>query len=156
MNHEKLDSMYQSIAGLIISAIPEEWSKLFIYGELQDDVQSSYFFYCPENESGKYIQIFDIPDLFEVDNDFIDQIHEQLDDKLFSLWNEFKQNDNEPWTTFNMSVDSNGKLKVNFGYKDLSNTSHHDRMIVWQYENLGLVPTRESDKEVLQKHLNLN
>ncbi|MBN2910186.1 DUF600 family protein [Polycladomyces sp. WAk] len=49
MDHAKLDSMYQSIAQTVMEMIPEEWTKVYVYGERMDGVQSNYFYYQMKN-----------------------------------------------------------------------------------------------------------
>ncbi|WP_308457641.1 immunity protein YezG family protein [Paenibacillus polymyxa] len=39
----KIAELYQDIAITVIEIIPEEWSKVFIYAEVQEDVGKSSF-----------------------------------------------------------------------------------------------------------------
>lgn len=38
-------------------------------------------------------------------------------------------------------------------YDDLSDENLHKRMIIWEYEHLGLMPKSNSGKKYLEKHL---
>ncbi|SFJ67293.1 antitoxin YezG family protein [Thermoflavimicrobium dichotomicum] len=152
MDHPKLDSIYQSIAQTVIEMIPEEWTKVYVYGELMDGVQSTYFYYYP-TANEEPVQIFDIPELFEVDEEEFDQLRDQLDEHLENLRNEFKQSGHEPWSTFTMVFDHLGKFKAEYGYEDLSKTDHYDRMIIWEYKYLGLVPKSNFGRDILEEYL---
>jgi len=68
MDHAKLDSMYQSIAQTVMEMIPEEWTKVYVYTERMDGVQSNYFYYYPTADE-EPVQIFNIPELFQVDEE---------------------------------------------------------------------------------------
>lgn len=78
---------------------------------------------------------------------------DQFYDQIKNLWNEFQQSGHEPWTTFMMVFDHSGKFQVEYGYEDLSKTDHYDRMVIWRYKYLGLVPKSNLGKRILEEYL---
>ena len=48
MNDEKLSKLYNEIAEVVIDTIPEKWFKVYLYGEVGEGAQESYFYYYPE------------------------------------------------------------------------------------------------------------
>ncbi|CEY40078.1 conserved hypothetical protein [Streptococcus pneumoniae] len=43
MNDEKLSKLYNEIAEVVIDTIPEKWFKVYLYGEVGEGAQESYF-----------------------------------------------------------------------------------------------------------------
>ncbi|MCD7911093.1 DUF600 family protein [Bacillus velezensis] len=155
MDENKLNQLYQNIASTVIETIPEEWSKVLIYGEIIEDVQKGFFYYYPEGKDNP-IYGHNIPDLFEIDHGSYRNQWGQLLDDLEELWHEFKNNDQEPWTSLTMVIKSDGEFNIDFSYEDLTNANDHKRKIVWKHKYLGLWPENQDDKEFLEHHIELN
>ena len=51
MNDEKLSKLYNEIAEVVIDTIPEKWFKVYLYGEVGEGAQESYFITTPEENS---------------------------------------------------------------------------------------------------------
>lgn len=152
MNEEQLDRLYQMIAEVVIETIPEEWSKVYLYGEVVEGSQTAYFYYYPEG-SDKPIYSHDITELFTFSELEYSERWRQLLDLSQELWRAFKDNGQEPWTNFTMVFDKMGKFNIDFNYDDLSNINPHERKTIWKYENLGIVPKSNSGKKYLEKYL---
>lgn len=45
MNESKLNEYYQKIAQTVNEMIPEEWSKVILYGEVNEGPGTAFFFY---------------------------------------------------------------------------------------------------------------
>ena len=45
METSKMGKLYQEIADKVDSMIPEEWTKVYLYGEILNDSRTVYFFY---------------------------------------------------------------------------------------------------------------
>ncbi|MDN4592498.1 antitoxin YezG family protein [Polycladomyces subterraneus] len=99
-----------------------------------DGVQSNYFYHYP-TANEEPVQIFDIPELFQVDEEEFEKWVDQFYEQIKNLWKEFQQSGHEPWTTFTMVFDHSGKFHVEYGYEDLSKTDHYDRRIIWEYKS---------------------
>ncbi|KAF2421765.1 antitoxin YezG family protein [Bacillus subtilis] len=152
MDENKLNTLYQKIAETVVETIPEAWSKVFIYGEILEDVQKGFFYYYPEgNESPVYCH--DIPEIFEVEKEDYRNLWRQLIDNLKELWKEFRDNEQETWTSLTMMIQSDGEFNIDYDYEDLSDADDYERRIVWEHRHLGLWPEDEDDKEFLEQYL---
>lgn len=65
MNEARLGVIYQQIAEIVDNTIPEEWSKVYLYGEIVDGSQTAYFYYYPQG-SDSPVHSHDITELFTV------------------------------------------------------------------------------------------
>lgn len=45
MKESKLNEYYQKIAQTVNEMIPEEWSKVILYGEINEGTGTAFFFY---------------------------------------------------------------------------------------------------------------
>ncbi len=152
---EKLGQIYQKIASTLDETIPEEWDKVYMYGEIGEGVRKSYFNYYPKgtNES---VYSHNIPEEFEISEDEYDKLWYKLLDNLTELWQEFKNNGQEVWTNLTFILDSTGKFKIDYDYTDLSDADDMERHIIWDYKYLGIEPEDEDDKEFLAEYLKKN
>ncbi|MGM1712022.1 immunity protein YezG family protein, partial [Bacillus cereus group sp. BceL180] len=67
MNDEKLSKLYNEIAEVVINTIPEKWFKVYLYGEVGEGAQESYFYYYPEENSTpiyshSIVELFNVPE----------------------------------------------------------------------------------------------
>lgn len=152
MNDIKLNSIYQKIAQTINETIPEEWSKVLMYGEIADGTGTAFFFYYNPN-SELPIYSHDISEIYSLNEEEYDKLWYQLLDELKLLSDEFKNNNQEQWTNLTFTLESTGKFKVDYDYEDLSNADDHERRVIWEYTRLGLLPESEYDKRILEEYL---
>lgn len=152
MNDIKLNSIYQKIAQTINETIPEEWSKVLMYGEISDGTGTAFFFYYNPN-SELPIYSHDIPEIYSLNEEEYAKLWYQLLDELKLLSGEFKNNNQEQWTNLTFTLESTGKFKVDYDYEDLSNADDHERRVIWEYTRLGLLPESEYDKRILEEYL---
>lgn len=152
MDENKLSSIYQDIAQTVVETIPEEWSKVFVYGEINEDVRKAFFFYYPENDDSP-IHSHNIPQRFDIGEEVYDDLWYKLLGGLEKLWYEFKNNNQEPWTNLTFIFNSEGKLKIDYDYEDLSEADDYESRIIWKYKYLGRLPEDEDDQEFLRKYL---
>ncbi|WP_027409958.1 antitoxin YezG family protein [Anoxybacteroides tepidamans] len=152
MNEEKLGILYHEIAEVIVDTIPEEWSKVYLYGEIIEGSQTTYFYYYPEG-GDRPIYSHDVPKLFTISECKYSEKWHQLVDLIMKLWTEFKDNDQEAWTNFTLTLESTGKFKIDFNYDDLSDADPHERKTIWKYKYLGIIPKSNLGKKHLEKYL---
>lgn len=153
MDDNKLGSLYNNIAQTVIETIPEEWSEVFVYGEILEDVRTAFFYYYPENSSSP-VHSHNIPELFEMERAEYKVSWRRLLDALCELWAEFKKNEMEPWTNLTMIFNRDGGFKIEYDYEDLSDADDFERRIIWKHKYLNLVPEDEDDKKFLEEYLN--
>lgn len=142
---QKIADLYQNIAVTVNEIIPEEWSKVLIYAEVQEDVSKVGFYYYPERE-GNPVFVLEIPELFEVDEDHIDQLRHELSGCFEELWKEYAQENQDIWTSLTFILDATGQFKIDFEYEDLSEVDDFERQIIWRYKYLGLEPPLEKKR----------
>ncbi|MFC4076164.1 immunity protein YezG family protein [Salinithrix halophila] len=155
MDDTKMDRIvghYQKVGQLVHEMIPEEWEKVYIYGEMEADGGAIFFYYYP-SESDKPVYSLDIPELFEVDEEAFEELEDQLYPTLRASWKEFKDSPQEPWSTFTMIMDRSGKYEVKNGYEDLSGIDLSDRYLAWRYKYLGIGPKSDYEKKCLEQYL---
>ncbi|WP_353853653.1 antitoxin YezG family protein [Bacillus sp. Bos-x628] len=153
MNEEKLEILYKQIVEVVVGTIPDEWSKVYLYGEVVEGSQTAYFYYYPEDNDDKPIYSHEITELFTVSElEYTEKWH-RLVDFIQELWREFKDNGQESWTNFTMIFDKIGNFNIDFNYEDLSETNPHERKTIWKYEHLGIMPKSNSGKKYLEKYL---
>lgn len=150
---EKFDIFINKICNKVNDMIPEEWNKVYIYGEVTEGAGVVAFYYYPQDKD-IYVFSADIIDLFDIDeNEFSNDEYELL--KLFEqLQQEFKNSDQEVWTSVTIYLESTGKFKVDYDYTDLSDVDDYNRQIIWEYKHLGVMPEDEDDKKIVEEYIN--
>ncbi len=149
---EKLNQIYIKIAKSLNEAIPEEWDKVYMYGEISEDAQKTFFNYYPAG-SNESVYSLDIPDLFDISEDENDDLRYQLLNILEELWQEFKNNGQEVWTNLTFILESTGKFKIDYDYTDLSEASPSENHLIWDYKYLGIMPEDEDDKQIVEEYI---
>ncbi|TYQ14650.1 UNVERIFIED_CONTAM: uncharacterized protein (TIGR01741 family) [Acetivibrio alkalicellulosi] len=149
---EKLNEKYGEIAKTLNETIPEEWDRVLLYGEINEDIRTAFFNYYPVggNES---VYSHDIPNLFNISRSQYKESLRQILDILEEIWREFKINEEEVWTNITFILESTGKFKIDYDYTDLSDASPRKQHIIWDYKYLGIMPTDENDKKVIEEYL---
>lgn len=107
--------VYQEILNEIVPFVPQDWTKLVIYLEYGEN-SYSFSFYYKDNE--KYIKCYDIPNVLD------EQLMVAFSkiDKIVSP--ERKNIKENLWTNMTIVINSDGKMKADFDYTDLSNGSY--------------------------------
>lgn len=152
MNEEKLGILYNQIAQTVIETIPEGWSKVFVYGEITEDVRKSYFYYYPTNRDIP-VHSHDIPERFGVDRSEYRKLWRGLLDDLQELRHEFILAGEKVWSSLTFIFDMSGDFKIDFEYSDLSEANDYERRVVWEYKYLRLTPNDAYAKKILQNYL---
>lgn len=151
MIEEELGSLYNKIAETVIDTIPEEWDKVYLYGEVIEGAQTSYFYYFPKG-SEQPIYSEDIIEHYTVSEEEYFQKWHRLLNYIRELREVFIDEEQEPWTNFTMIFDNSGKFKIDFNYDDLTNVNSHERETIWNYKHLGIIPKSKSGKRYLEKY----
>ena len=151
---EKLEALYGEIAEKVNEMMPEVWSKFYFYAQISGTGGRVYFFYKSE-QHGDYVYNLDIPKLFEIDkNQFNRDKHELL---LLSekIRNIFKENQQELWYSFTISLDDKGKFEMSYDYTNWFDTGYTfgDQLAIWEYKYLNKKPTVKRLQEALERYL---
>ena len=108
--------MIQRVFDCLEPALPEGWGKLVFYAEY--DIASYSMEYYVKREKS-FVKCFDIPGLSK--KDLLDTFSEI--DAVISGERK-KLSGKELWTNMTMVVQDSGKVKVDFGYEDLTEGSY--------------------------------
>ena len=136
METKQMEVLYQKIANILIDMIPEDWEKILLYAEVREGFSQVYFYYYPVNRA-EPVYSLDIPDIFQVDKRFYKELKRELYECFEELWNEFRVQNQEPWTNLTYILDSTGRMRINYGYDDLSEMSPVEKQEKWENEYLN-------------------
>ncbi|MCM2988255.1 antitoxin YezG family protein [Bacillus safensis] len=150
METEPSNEVYQEILNTINEIIPVEWKNVLLYAEILNDSREVYFFFNT-NKQQEYIYSHDIPDIFEVDENIYDDLLINLQNSFKKMRDEFKINDQKTWTNLTLRLKNRNQFAIVFNYDDISNSHYntYQRMVIWEYENLGILPKNEEDRKIV-------
>lgn len=155
METKKMGVIYREIANKLNEIIPDEWSKIYLYGEVLEDSREVYF-YFDSITSNDIVYGNDIPKTYNVDKKIYRQLLRELTKFIVDLHVEYKENNDMKWTNLTFLLDSSGKFNIKFNYDDILKSPFlsGERQIIWEYEVLGIEPTDENHKEIIDRYLN--
>lgn len=130
-----MEAIYQKVANILVEMIPEEWEKILLYAEVREGFSQVFFYYYPINQE-QPVYSLDIVDMFNIDKPLHRKLKQELYDCFEELWNEFMVQDQELWTSLTYILDNMGKMKLNYGYEDISEISPDEKQDKWEAEYL--------------------
>lgn len=157
METKKMSEIYGIIANKVDDMIPDEWEKIYLYGEVLEDSREVYF-YFESTTSKELVYGHDIPSHYNVDKRIYRKLLKELSSCIVDLYNEYKENSENVWTSLTFILDNTGNVKINYNYDDVMNSafSAGERQVIWEYEVLGLEPETETCKDIVNRYLNQN
>lgn len=150
-----LKEYYREIAVTVDKIIPENWKRFFFYAQVSNDGGGTYFFYSPASDPEIYEYSLKIPQKFQIN----EKEFEESEIKLFNLAEKireiFKENDQELWYSFTLSLDNSSKLNLNFDYTDWHKTNYgfSDQLKIWKYKYLNMMPIDEKGQLLINRYL---
>ncbi|KAB2441006.1 antitoxin YezG family protein [Bacillus luti] len=153
---KKLNRLYREIAETVNEMIPAEWEKFYFYAQISETGGGTYFYYNTLEDSEDFNYSVKIPFYFAVDKIEFRRNKRKLFELSDELRNVFKDNHQELWYSFTMSLEHSGKFNMHFDYTNWFDTeySFSDQMIIWKHKYLGEVPIDENDKALIIKYDN--
>lgn len=130
-----MEVIYQKVANILVEMIPEEWEKILLYAEVREGFSQVFFYYYPVNQE-QPVYSLDIVDVFNIDKPLHRKLKQELYDCFEELWNEFMVQDQELWTSLTYILDNMGRMKLNYGYDDISEISPDEKQDKWEAEYL--------------------
>ncbi len=130
-----MEDIYNKIAIIINNNIPGEWSKLYLYAEVREGYRKVFFYYYPSADT-EPVYSLDITDKFNLNEDEFDELENQLYTCFSGLREEFKKQEQEPWSNLTFILDNIGSMKVDYDYEDVSDISPVDKQNNWEEEYL--------------------
>ncbi|AMQ73157.1 antitoxin YezG family protein [Bacillus sp. B38] len=156
METRKMQDLYQLIGEKLNDIIPGEWTKIYLYAEVLDDSTMVLFhFRTPANNQIIYSQ--DIPSHYNVSKDIFNTLLRELRELFEELKTEHRNNNDDVWTNLTLTLDRRGELQLDYNYDDIlaSELDGYERIAIWEYKNLGILPEDEDDKEFVISYLGL-
>ncbi|MGG1255273.1 immunity protein YezG family protein [Bacillus velezensis] len=152
----KMGELYQKIAEHLNEMIPSQWEKIVLYTEILDDSADIYFYFTTPNNSD-YLFSHYIPEYFDVSEEIYDQLLIELQELFEELKEEFKLGNQDIWTNLTLKLENTGKFSIDYIDDDVLSPELDDlqRRDVWKYQNLGIFPEDENDKEFVISYFGL-
>jgi uncharacterized protein (TIGR01741 family) len=152
----EMKQLHKEIAETVNKMIPEEWGKFYFYAQISETGGGTYFFYNTLDNESNYKYSLEIPYEYDIDKEFYKMKDRALFELSNRLRNVFKDNQQELWYSFTLSVNSDGKLKVHYDYTNWFDTdySFDDQLVIWEYKYLGTEPDDSESKTLINKYLN--
>jgi uncharacterized protein (TIGR01741 family) len=154
MDTEKMEELYQQIGETLVEIIPEEWSKILLYAQVNEGSTSVYFYYYPMGKKEpEYCH--DIHIKWDMPEDEYDRLEMKLFDLFNDLWNKFKTQKQEQWTNLTLTLESSGNIDINYDYTNVEDNDPYEDQVIWCYKNLGFMPdkSRKRDIQIIQEYL---
>ncbi|MGY0431874.1 TIGR01741 family protein [Bacillus rugosus] len=136
--------------------IPCEWAKIYLYAEvLADSTMVLFHFKTPEKYQLIYSQ--DIPVRYSVSKDIFKTLLREIRELFEELRAEHKNNNDQVWTNLTLTLESDGPFQLDYNDDDIlaSDLDGYERIAIWEYKNLGILPEDDDDKEFVISYLNL-
>ncbi|WP_027086700.1 antitoxin YezG family protein [Cohnella panacarvi] len=149
-----LNDLYRQIAETVNEMIPERWGKFYFYAQISDDGGGTYFYYQPETDLRSYEYSLEIPLKFQVNEREFKLSKKKLLSLSEKMRGVFKDEEQEPWYSFTLSLERSGKLNVHFDYTNWfeTNYSFSDQFIIWKYKYLNEIPQDSALQELINRY----
>lgn len=135
MESKIMEQTYQQIANTLLNIIQEDWKQVLLYVEIREGYKKVYFYYYPE-AGGSPVYSLDIVELFKMVESVYDGLENELYQYFSTLNKEFLEQGQEKWTNLTFILENTGKMKINYGYDDLSQMSPVEKQDRWEAEYL--------------------
>ncbi|WP_338778761.1 immunity protein YezG family protein [Metabacillus sp. FJAT-52054] len=135
METRVMEKIYLGIANALVDIIPEKWFKLYLYAEVREGYKKVFYYYYPA-PGEKPIYSNDLSEIFGISETEFDQQERPLYKYFSELQEEHKLQNQVPWTNLTLILESNGNMKINYDYKDISKTSPVEKQEYWEAEYL--------------------
>lgn len=150
-----MNQIYREIAETVNEMIPEEWDKFYYYAQISETGGGTYFFYNSPEDEQNYKYSLEIPFEYDIDKEqykLKDRTLFVLSDKLREI---FKDNQQELWYSFTLSLESNGKFKLHYDYTNWFDTNYgfDDQLVIWEFKYLGKTPDDQESKDLIARYL---
>lgn len=151
----EMNLIYRRIAETVNEMIPEEWQTFYYYAQISDTGGGTYFFYNTPEDDQNFKYSLEIPFKYAINKEqykIKSRVLFELSDTLRRI---FIDHDQEPWYSFTLSLNRNGKFKMHYDYTNWfdTNYSFDDQLLIWEYKYLGNVPGDQGSRELINRYL---
>lgn len=154
VNTSRDKELFGAIANKVSEMIPDEWEKIYLYGEVLSGSRVVYFYFKPINDD-TIVYAHDIPSKYNVDKKIYRQLLLELISIIAELHNDYKLNYGNEWTNLTFVIEKSGHFHVDYNYDDILKSKYSDgqRQIIWKYEVIGIEPSLEEHKQLIEDYL---
>ncbi|KTT60863.1 immunity protein YezG family protein [Staphylococcus epidermidis] len=147
---KKVKNIYREIIDQLNTMIPDEWSTVYVNAEIYNDGGTVYFFY-QSNKNNEIYYSLEIHDLYYISEETFDELDFKLYETFKKLCLLFDNESQNKWTTCELVITSEGKLKSEFGYTNWKKAEFGpgDRLNYFKYKYLGELPSNEYEIQKL-------
>ncbi|MBT2734092.1 DUF600 family protein [Bacillus sp. ISL-7] len=107
---KEMNKLYREIAETVNEMIPEEWEKFYFYAQISESGGGTYFFYNTPVSKQSFNYSVNIPSNYAINKEEFKKNKRKLFALSDELRNIFKENQQELWYSFTLSLESNGGM----------------------------------------------
>ena len=152
-----MNELYGKIAEILDGMIPDDWKKIYLYGEVLEDSRMVYFYFKRKSDD-EVVYCHDIPTRYNVDKNIYREILRELIICVNQLHDEYKENNDKVWTNLTFTLECDGSFNIKFNYEDNVQSKYtiNEKQIIWEYEVIGLEPEDDENKELINNYIKNN
>lgn len=147
-----MEDLYQRAAEILNNLIPVPWKKIYLYAEVSDDSRQVFFYFYPE-EKNVPIYSLDIIDKYNVEEQYFEELEDELYDVFTELWDVFERQKQEKWTNLTFILDNSGEFNIDYNYNDLAEADSYEQQIIWEYKYLKKITEEDRPRAIIEKFL---
>ena len=154
--------LFSELQKKLFYIIPEKWQSIYLYASIIDienrkTTGEMFFYYIPKGIiKKKPINGYEIPTLFNIDEEEFSKLITNLYNTLKKLRNLSIKVKKRRWSNINISIENN-LFRVEYGFEDLKNSSYdsYERHVIWRYTNFeqDIESLGKKDKKIVNKYL---
>ena len=142
---------YEIIQNYIFSLIPEKWEEIYLYASVEGEI---FFYYMPKGIlKRRAVNVYEVPQRFNINEEQYLKIVEKLCKKIKSLKEDFKNTDQEIWSSLTISI-ANCRFKIEYNYGKLPKTEQEvfKRNTIWKFKYLKIGGENKEERKVLEEY----
>jgi len=154
VNQSRDKELFSAIASKASEMIPDDWEKIYLYGEVLSDSREVYF-YFKRVGSEEIVYAHDIPKKYNVDKGIYYKLLLELINAVVELHDDYKINYENEWTNVTFILEKSGHFNVNYNYDSILDNKYTScqRQIIWKYEVIGIEPAVEEHRQLIEEYL---
>lgn len=148
-----MNRLYQQIADTVVEMIPEEWSRVLLYAQVNEESAIVYFYYYPKgNNSPEYS--LDITGKWDVPAAEYSTLEKKLYDLFIGHWREARAQGLPAWTNLTLRLDRSGSIEIDYDDSDKESSDAYEDLVIWKYRNLDMKPdsSNKRDSDIIHKY----
>lgn len=153
MQKTETERLYQQIADTIVEMIPEEWSRVLLYAQVDEESAIVYFYYFPKGKDTPEYSL-DITGKWDVPPAEYNAVEKKLYDLFIGHWRETRAQGRQAWTNLTLKLDRRGRIEIDYDDSDKEESDAYEDLVIWKYRNLNIKPdgSNQRDAEIIRKY----